>query len=403
MVLISNALANIKAYKLRVFVAMIWIVLGITSVVIVASIGNGLEAKIEEASDNADKRTVTIEYYPSYDETSNFLQPFTRQDIEMVSFMDGVERVDTSGEDSKKGGSLYTTVYIENSESNIVVNGYNKDEKIEIGYGRGFGYEDEERKVIIIAHQVALNLFGDPASAIGEIIDVNGKDFEIIGVIAEDKSPIKSNDYYLTWEDSYIPKAVLNQVLSSYSSESTVGLTRINVTILPGYDVMQTGYKIADQLRDRNGEENGFYSAFSDNSALNELQELQNYIGEFTTMLTIASLFIGGIGIMNIMYMSVVERKREIGIRRAIGAKPRNILSQFLIESIVITSLGGIVGIVSGIIVSIIMTDMLPFKIIPTIESYIYAVGTSMLIGVVFGIIPAIKASRLDPIKAIQG
>lgn len=401
MVLISNALSNLKAYKLRVFVAMIWIVLGITSVVIVASIGNGLEAKIEEASDNADKRTVTIEFYPTYNEMSNFLQPFTRQDIEMVSFMDGVEKVDTSGENSKKGGSLYTTLFKDKNESNSIIYGYNKDEKIDIEFGRGFGYEDEDRKVVVIAYQVALDLFGNPTDAIGEFIDINDKDFEIIGVVAEDKSVARNN--YDEWRNCYIPKSALNQVMSMYGNESTVGLTSINVTILPGYDVMQTAYKIADELRAKNGEDNGFYSAFNDNSALNELQELQSYISEFTSMLTAVSLFIGGIGIMNIMYMSVVERKREIGIRRAIGAKPKNILTQFLIESVVITSLGGIVGILSGIITSVVMSDMLPFKIVPTIESYIYAVGTSMLIGVVFGIIPAIKASRLDPIKAIQG
>ena len=218
-----------------------------------------------------------------------------------------------------------------------------------------------------------------------------------------DKSLIKDNQYYNELENCYAPKAALNQIMGSYRDTSTVGLTSINVTILPGYDVLQTAYKIADELREKNGDDNGNYFAFNDNSALNELQQLQNTISQVTSMLTVASLFLGGIGIMNIMYMSVAERKREIGIRRAIGAKPKNILSQFLIESIVITSLGGIVGIISGIIVSFVISDILPFKIVPTIESYIYAVGTSMLIGVVFGIIPAIKASRLDPIKAIQG
>lgn len=399
MVLIKNALANIKASKLRVFAAMIWIVLGITSVVIVASVGNGLEAKIGEASDDASQRTVTLEFYPTYNEMSSFIQPFSHKIIEDIALLEYVENIDTTGGGSGNS-SLSTEIIYEEQDARGTITGYTMKETVKVEYGREFGYEDEERKVIILGHRAAINLFNNPQDALGKMVTVSDTDFQVIGVAPKDNS-IK--DEYESSELSYLPKAALDRLLTPYTSETTVGLTNINITLLPGYDVMETAWIIADMLNLQYGEEDGSYFANTKTNDLTELQVIQSYISEFTTMLTAASLFIGGIGIMNIMYMSVMERRREIGIRRAIGAKPRNILTQFLIESVVITSLGGIVGIIVGILVSIVVSKMLPFKIVPTIASYAYAVGASILIGVIFGVIPAIKASRMDPIKAIQG
>lgn len=129
----------------------------------------------------------------------------------------------------------------------------------------------------------------------------------------------------------------------------------------------------------------------------------QNQINRFTNILSNVSLIIGGIGIMNIMYMSVSERQREIGIRRAIGAQPKDILMQFLIETIVITVLGGLVGIVIGSIGAGKVGSYFGMEAQASIKVYVKAIGVSILVGTVFGAIPATKASKLDPIKAIQG
>jgi putative ABC transport system permease protein len=112
-------------------------------------------------------------------------------------------------------------------------------------------------------------------------------------------------------------------------------------------------------------------------------------------------MFVGGVGVMNIMYVSVMERQREIGIRRAIGAKPRHIMLQFLTEAVFITVCGGILGIIIGFVVVNYASNYLPFKAIPNANSLFYAFIATVLTGVVFGIVPAFKASRLDPIKAI--
>ena len=123
-------------------------------------------------------------------------------------------------------------------------------------------------------------------------------------------------------------------------------------------------------------------------------------INIFITLITAISMFVGGVGVMNIMYVSVMERQREIGIRSAIGAN-QDILIQFLAEAIFITILGGIIGIVIGFIVVNYASNYLPFKAIPNINSLLFASVTTVVTGTIFGIVPAIKASKLDPIKAI--
>lgn len=128
---------------------------------------------------------------------------------------------------------------------------------------------------------------------------------------------------------------------------------------------------------------------------------MTSHINSFVNIIVVVAMIVGGVGVMNIMYVSVMERQREIGIRRAIGAKPRTILFQFLIESTFITVCGGILGIIVGYFAVGYVEDIIGFAAIPTLTSYFYAVVTTILTGIVFGMLPAIKASKLDPIKAI--
>ena len=119
------------------------------------------------------------------------------------------------------------------------------------------------------------------------------------------------------------------------------------------------------------------------------------------SIITVVAMFVGGIGVMNIMYVSVMERQREIGIRRAIGAKPRSILFQFLVEAVFITVCGGILGTIVGFTATNYVSKYIGFEAIPSLNSLFYAIVATILTGVVFGLIPAFKASKLDPIKAI--
>lgn len=154
-------------------------------------------------------------------------------------------------------------------------------------------------------------------------------------------------------------------------------------------------------LQENHPEIHGTYDVFNPGSITEAFTKIISSITMFITLITAISLFVGGIGVMNIMYVSVTERKREIGIRRAIGATPNSIMLQFLFEAMFVTLIGGLLGILIGFVLSQIAGMFMPFKPVVTIKTFIGASATSVIVGIIFGIIPAYKASRLDPIKAI--
>lgn len=408
MIIIKNAIENIKTNKLRVIVAMVWIILGITSVVVVSGIGNGIEQKSKEATNNPDFRKISIKFYPNYEKLDNvnLFEPFTPEDVDKISLMDGVERVTPKyGEatsDLAYGGQISSEYGDLFNEFEV----YKDSNKLDIKYGRTFSLEDLDRKTIVIENFVAKELFDNiPKNAIGKPVDINGEKYEVIGVL--DGKEVDSKDENDESEQFHQPKAYLpKRILEEMSNQKNYGgvIRGLELLISPGHDVVDVAWKIKTSLDDIKSEDDGTYEVGGGNEAGGELEYLKFTINRFTSILSTVSLLIGGIGIMNIMYMSVAERKREIGIRRAIGAEPKDILVQFLIETIVITILGGIVGMIVGTLASTqVSTYLGGIDAIPSVPIYIKAVAVSVLVGAVFGAIPAMKAAKLDPINAIQG
>ena len=176
---------------------------------------------------------------------------------------------------------------------------------------------------------------------------------------------------------------------------------QLDLVVSNGYDLFETASRVTQKLHELHPDIEGTYQVHDPSEQTKALESMVNNINMFITVITAISMFVGGVGVMNIMYISVMERQREIGIRRAIGAKPRDIMLQFLTESVFITVLGGILGIIIGFIVVNYASSYLPFKAIVNINSLFYAFIATIVTGVIFGIVPAFKASRLDPIKAI--
>ena len=408
--LIKNTLANLKAHKLRVFVTMIWIIIGITSVILVTSIGTGLEAKMKESTDKVNKKKTTIRFEPSnygMMDYSIFLQPFTQQDIEIISFMEGVQMASPTSDESQMSGSYGFEAYVDKKSTFIDINSYKSDKKVDVMYGRNFGYDDDDRKVILITMQNATELFDNPEDAVGNGINIDGDIYEIIGVLKEQTQETANqiNMIYgmgdMGYQTSLMPKKVFEKLVNKYNYGNNE-IYSIDILVSPGYDTYEVANNVAMKLQELHPDLDGSYITEDMDSTYMELENMTSSIDKFVKIITLVSLFVGGIGVMNIMYMSVIERQREIGIRRAIGAKPRNIMTQFLIESTFITIVGGILGIIVGIILVVYISNKLPFKAILSFKGFVYAVSTSILTGVIFGMIPAFKASKLDPIKAIQ-
>lgn len=408
MSVIKSSLINLKGHKLRVFVTLLWIIMGITSSILVSSIGNGLKKEVTDSVNRVNPNKTRIYFESSDSNMANmetFLNPFKLEDIDELSFIEGVERISASKDDFSMGSMYYSDASFDKKTTYLDIKEFN-DDKIVPVFGRNFSYDDENRKVIIITMQNAIDLFNSPKEALGKGITINNHIYEVIGIIDENsiKNNSESNINNMYYDDmnyiySYMPKKAFNDLMNQFSYPQEI--YSLDLVVSKGYDMYEISSNVINKLYELHPDINGSYNIDDPTEETKELESMISTINKFVTLITAISMFVGGVGVMNIMYVSVMERQREIGIRRAIGAKPLDILVQFLVEAIFITVLGGIIGIVIGFIVVNYASNYLPFKALPNINSLLFASVTTVITGTIFGIVPAIKASKLDPIKAI--
>jgi putative ABC transport system permease protein len=424
--LIKNTLINLKGHTLRVIVALIWIIIGITSVVIVTSVGNGFQKQIEASLDFVNERKTYVYFQQSSDiseESSSFLQPFSNSDIETLSFIDGVEKI--TSDDGNYGTELYFQANYLNKATDIIVrtqevshsnssenedntsesenNTSNKEpKKVTILEGRNISVSDEKTQVIVITKTNAIDLFGSEKNAIGKGINISGLNFEVIGVLDDSIEEINNDILFseVNYDSALVPKYGFNS-LKRLSFDPYTSIYQLNITAKTGYDIFDVANRVIDKLNELHQGINGTYMMPDPKEKLQVLEDITNNVNKFVSIVTIISMCVGGIGVMNIMYVSVMERRKEIGIRRALGAKPRAILFQFIFEALLITITGGILGIISGFFSINYVAKRVGFQPIISLNTFAFAVITIVLTGVIFGLIPAYKAAKVDPIQAI--
>ena len=259
---------------------------------------------------------------------------------------------------------------------------------------------DGQTKSAILGQTVVGKLFGPSFDPVGQNIRINNVPFAVIGVLESKGQSMQGQD---SDDVVFIPE-------TTYQSKIQGGLQKyVNGSIMIGADsedhTVRAQTQVTALLRDRHHLQPGTDDDFNVRNLADIANTLTAATGALTVLLAAVaavSLLVGGIGIMNIMLVSVTERTREIGIRMAVGAKGRNILAQFLAESLVLAASGGIVGIILGISTTQILARRFGWTIPIRPEVIALAVGFSCLVGVVFGLFPARKASRLDPIEALR-
>jgi putative ABC transport system permease protein len=259
---------------------------------------------------------------------------------------------------------------------------------------------DTGAKVVVLGATVAAKLFGPSARPLGLTVRIKNIPFTVIGVAAKKGQSPTGQDYDDT---AFIPYTTLQQKIQGSLKKYLTGT--VFIAAQSTASLAETEAAVVALLRERHHLAPGDDDDFS----IRSLTELASAQAEGTKTLTLllasvaaVSLLVGGIGIMNIMLVSVTERTREIGVRMAIGAKPRHILAQFLAEALVLSSLGGVVGIALGVVVSTRIATSFGWPTLIRPEITLIAVGFSAAVGVVFGLYPARKASRLDPIHALR-
>ena len=412
---IRLAFQGIWGHKMRSVLTMLGIIIGIAAIITIVSTIKGTNEQIKENLIGAGNNVVTVQLNQGgyqYDMTWSgipagvrTITEETRKDLEKLS---GVEKV-----------SLYCSrnysdlVYYRNTEFNGEVYGIDENYLNVYGYqvktGRGFTENDYRnfRKVVLVDTTAVTNLFGGE-NPVGASIEIQGDVFTVVGVVALSEEFVPTinsiNDYWMYADTSsgsiYLPLSTWPTVYR-FDEPQNVAIKVKNTDVMTS-----AGKDAADLLTERQilDPENSDFD-YRSQDMLEQAQQLQS-MSESTNaqLIWIASisLLVGGIGVMNIMLVSVTERTSEIGLKKAIGAKKRRILFQFLTEAAVLTSLGGIIGVASGIGLAQLISQMMQIPVAIDVGAIAISVVFSMLIGVIFGLLPAVKAANLNPIEALR-
>ncbi|HBQ50788.1 hypothetical protein A3B42_04030 [Candidatus Daviesbacteria bacterium RIFCSPLOWO2_01_FULL_38_10] len=384
---INSALTAILANKLRSFLTMLGIVIGVTSVILLISLVTGLKTYITNQIQELGANLLIV--IPG--RIGGARSPGGVQ-ANRLEFKDAVNLRSKLASEAQVSAAIQrnaTLKFGNKLDKGVAVFGvettYPQVISLKLTEGRFFNQSD--RKVAVIGTTVKNNLFGEGKTT-GQIIDVAGIKYTVIGVLGP-----RGAIFGIDLDNSiYIPIS---------SSQKQFGIDRLNTIYISANSadsVKDVQQKATNLLKKRLSEDE--FTVQTQEQTLSTISQVTGVLSLALGGIAAISLIVGGIGIMNIMLVSVTERTREIGLRKAVGAKPKDIRNQFLIEAITLSGLGGIIGIILGVVISFIIgrffTTTVPWW------SVILSFGFSTLVGVIFGVAPAIRASRLDPIEALR-
>ncbi|HLQ96586.1 MAG TPA: ABC transporter permease [Pseudogracilibacillus sp.] len=385
------AFSSLMAHKLRSILTMLGIIIGVGSVIAVVAIGQGGEEMLKSQFSGEDN-TTDIYYEPSDEEIQSGSEAtmdtdFTEEDIREIESIPEVKNVVTSSSENSK-----VRFQDENTDGNIV--GINEEymniESLDTNEGRTLESSDflAGNRSAVVSESFQDDLF-DGDDMVGKVVYIGSQPVEIVGVLGGEDNlfDLDTNDLYLpfkTWQTVFASSDISELSIQAESSE----------------ELEIAGEKSTEALNRLHDKEDAYQ--------LLNLEEMEEGIGQVTGVMTIIigsiagiSLLVGGIGVMNIMLVSVTERTREVGIRMSLGATRGQILIQFLIESVTLTLVGGLIGMFVGAGGAMIVSSIAGW---PSLVSFPVIAGGilfSMFIGVVFGILPANKAAKMDPIQAL--
>jgi len=375
--------------RLRSFLTMLGIIIGVTSVIALVSIGQGATSKVTEQIESMGSNLLTVNIMGrgpnttlSYDKAMEFANS---------QYISGVAPIISDSATVEYGNKNQGNVQLQGTNADILtVRNYS------ISSGRFISDTDvsARKKVAVLGSEIASNLFGfvDP---VGQNIKIKGYTFKVIGVMESSRSMMGSTD-----EQVFIPISVAERIFQSRGVRTIYIQAAGKDAITPATNEITA--KLNKIFRVKSDEENYAYRILDQSEMLETVNETSKTLTMMLGGIAAISLLVGGIGIMNIMLVSVTERTREIGIRKALGAKKRDVLSQFLIESLVLSSTGGLIGIATGYMLSMGLSKVLNISVKTTLGVTLIAFSFSLLVGVFFGIYPANKASNLKPIDALR-
>ena len=408
---IRLAFQGVWSHKLRSMLTMLGIIIGIASIISIVSTIQGTNEQIKQNLIGGGNNTVDIELYRAdekiqvsdYEQAPSGVPTITDDILQEIKDVDGVESAAAYYSRSYADSIYYNNNSLQGAQVLGVDNNYFSTTGYVVRTGRTFREEDykEFHKVVILDQSAATSLFQEE-SPLGKTIEINKEPFT--QKLEEFEPTINSFEEYNNYKGNeslgvvYIPSACWcipyqydepqNVVVRASSTETMTKVGQKSADILNGYmNVKEDDVK---------------YKATNVLELAAQIQSSSATMNTQLIWIASISLLVGGIGVMNIMLVSVTERTSEIGLKKAIGAKKRSILTQFLTEAVVLTSLGGIIGVIAGNILAQVIHKVSGTPVAISIPAILISVLFSMVIGIVFGLLPSVQAANLDPIDALR-
>jgi len=394
--LLLTALDTLRANKARAVLRTLGVIIGVLSVILLVSLGEGARSYLGDTFAGLGSNLLQVQ--PGRRETKGFGGPslgtvykITREDEHMLArratTADGVAGVVTGGG---------TVRYLNRRRDTLVLgvgSRFIEIRQMNVAQGRFFTDEDIEsrRRFVVLGRTVLQELFGDE-NALGKVIKVADGEFRVIGIMEH-----KGQTLGFDLDDIvFIPETTGLDLFALDGLSHILVRARDKISVDPAID------EITDLLRRRHNDQVDF-TIISQDDMLSTVNGIMNTFSMVLVAIASISLVVGGIGIANIMLVSVRERTREIGVRRAVGAKKRHVLMQFLLESVVISLLGGLIGLGLGALIIMVGRLLLPgLPVRLSFDIVLIAVGFSGMVGVLSGVVPAQRAASLDPVEALR-
>ena len=412
---IRLSLKGLWSHKMRSFLTMLGIIVGIAAVIAVVSTIKGTNDQIKNNLIGDGTNTITVELYQdgwkadfSYAAIPEGIPPYGEDIREELLSIEGAVNASLYHERQYADSIFYRNRHLNGCSVMGIDSAYFETKGLQVIKGRGFSAGDlKSMKKAAIINKEALTSGYDGEEAIGTTLDINGEPFTVVGVVdkkSEFEPVINSMEDYYTYSESevstvYIPKQVwpivfgydepVNAIVKAASTDDMTAVGKQSADLLNMYLSVPAESTIK-------------YQSTNLAQEASQLQQLSASANILLIGIASISLLVGGIGVMNIMLVSVTERTREIGLKKALGAKKRRIRSQFLTEAVILSGIGGILGVLAGILLSKIISKVALIPVSISIPSILVAVLFSMAIGIIFGMAPSFKASNLNPIDALR-
>ncbi len=400
--IISESIVSLTLNKLRTGLATLGIVIGIGSVIALVSLGQSSQKSVQSQIQSIGSNLLTV--IPGA-QTSGFVRgaaggatTLTYEDAKAIKTSSSITTVKNVSPEFSRRTQVTTGRKNTNTQILGITPSYKEVRKVSLASGLFISDRDVDSmaKVAVLGPQVVIDLFGEGANPIGQIIRINNQSFRIIGTtVSKGGTGFQNQDDVILIPLTTAQKLIfgvnyLTSIAVEANNEQTMDQARDEI----GY-LLLARHKLKDPSQ-------ADFTIFSQNDILNAASSVTNTFTILLSGIAAISLLVGGIGIMNIMLVTVTERTREIGLRKALGAKKKDVIAQFLIESLILTFAGGVIGMVIGFFASYIISKMINLPFTLSVNSVFLAMGVSTVIGVLFGWYPAQKAANLQPIEALR-